>query len=179
MTSVVARAHRADIVVVTGLSGAGKSTAIKVFEDLGYYCVDNLPPELLLPFVALEQESSTERVAIAVDVRSATSLPLVPAQLRELRRENVTVRSLFLDATTDTLVRRFSETRRRHPLSAHGGSARDGEDGRRALVEAIELERELLGDLRRSFGIRDEDLLRESYSDLLRSASSARSASRR
>jgi len=149
-----------DIVLITGMSGSGKSVALHALEDAGYYCVDNLPPELLLPFVALEQESSTERVAIAVDVRSATSLPLVPAQLRELRRENVTVRSLFLDATTDTLVRRFSETRRRHPLSAQGGLAHEGEDGRRALVDAIELERELLADLREQAHVVDTSVIR-------------------
>ena len=75
-----------EVVLITGMSGSGKSVALRALEDAGYYCVDNLPPELLLSFVALEQQSSAERVAIAMDVRSATSLPLVPAQLRELRR---------------------------------------------------------------------------------------------
>src|SRR5512139_578636 len=107
-----------EIVLITGMSGSGKSVALNALEDAGYYCVDNLPPELLVPFVALEQRVSAERVAIAMDVRSALSLPQVPAQLRELRGQGVEVRSLFLDATTDTLVRRFSETRRRHPLSS-------------------------------------------------------------
>ena len=83
-----------------------------------WLAAQDLPPELLLPFIELEQSSGAQRVAIAVDVRSATSLPLVPAQLKELRNRNVEVRPLFLDATTDTLVRRFSETRRRHPLSS-------------------------------------------------------------
>lgn len=149
-----------DIVLITGMSGSGKSVALRALEDAGYYCVDNLPPELLLPFVALEQQSSAERVAIAMDVRSATSLPLVPAQLRELRRENVSVRSLFLDSTTDTLVRRFSETRRRHPLSAHGTAPLEVEDGRRALVDAIELERELLADLREQAHVIDTSVIR-------------------
>src|SRR6185369_15095278 len=107
-----------EIVLITGMSGSGKSVALRALEDAGYYCVDNLPPELLLAFVALEQQNRAQRVAIAVDVRSATSLPLVPAQLRALRDQGVQVTSLFLDATTDTLVRRFSETRRRHPLSS-------------------------------------------------------------
>jgi len=97
-----------EVVLITGMSGSGKSVALRALEDAGYYCVDNLPPELLLQFIDLEEESSAGRVAIAVDVRSATSLPLVPAQLRELRRRNMDVRSLFLDSTTDTLVRRFS-----------------------------------------------------------------------
>src|SRR3954470_20617646 len=112
-----------ELVLITGMSGSGKSVALRALEDAGYYCVDNLPPELLLDFVQLEQQSAAGRVAIAMDVRSATSLPLVPKQLRELRAQGVNLRSLFLDATTDTLVRRFSETRRRHPLSGQSESA--------------------------------------------------------
>ena len=133
-----------ELVLITGMSGSGKSVALRALEDAGYYCVDNLPPELLLDFVALEKKSSADRVAIAMDVRSATSLPLVPKQLRELKAQGVNVRPLFLDATTDTLVRRFSETRRRHPLSGHSGTAEDSIDQQHALVDAIELERELL-----------------------------------
>jgi UPF0042 nucleotide-binding protein len=129
--------------------------ALRALEDAGYYCVDNLPPELLLSFVALEQQHGAKRVAIAMDVRSATSLPLVPAQLRELDRDGVSVRSLFLDATTDTLVRRFSETRRRHPLSSP-----DQADQQRALTDAIELERELLADLRERALVVDSSVLR-------------------
>ncbi len=106
-----------EIVLITGMSGSGKSVALHALEDAGYYCVDNLPPELLLPFVDLEQRHRARKVAIAIDVRSATSLPLVPAQLALLRSQEYGVRSLFLDATTDTLVRRYSESRRRHPLS--------------------------------------------------------------
>src|SRR5215218_1348206 len=138
-----------EIVLITGMSGSGKSVALRALEDAGYYCVDNLPPELLLSFVALEEQASVERVAIAMDVRSATSLPLVPAQLQELRKRGVVIRPLFLDATTDTLVRRFSETRRRHPLSSNRPAGPDGVvhlDQQHALVDAIELERELLSD---------------------------------
>ena len=141
-----------ELILITGMSGSGKSVALNALEDAGYYCVDNLPPELLLSFVALEQAQGGSRVAIAMDVRSASALPLVPAQLRELRNEGITLRSLFLDATTDTLVRRYSETRRRHPLSRQAGDATGGNAhiplGQRALVDAIELERELLADLR-------------------------------
>jgi UPF0042 nucleotide-binding protein len=72
-----------EVVLITGMSGSGKSVALHALEDAGYYCVDNLPPELLLPFVALEQEHKAIRVAIAMDVRSATSLPLVPRQLAD------------------------------------------------------------------------------------------------
>lgn len=152
-----------EVVLITGMSGSGKSVAIHALEDAGFYCVDNLPPELLLPFVELEQKSGAQRVAIAVDVRSATSLPLVPAQLKELRSRNVQVRPLFLDATTDTLVRRFSETRRRHPLSGSLPSAESGvvvQDGQHALVDAIELERELLADLREQAHVIDTSVIR-------------------
>ncbi|MEP6966291.1 MAG: RNase adapter RapZ, partial [Polaromonas sp.] len=95
------------------------------------------------------------KVAIAMDVRSATSLPLVPQQLQQLRAQNVAVLSIFLDANTETLVRRFSETRRRHPLSRSGAS-----DQQRALVEAIELERELLGEIREQSHVLDTSMLR-------------------
>ena len=151
-----------EIVLITGMSGSGKSVALRALEDAGYYCVDNLPPELLLSFVALERQHGAKRVAIAMDVRSATSLPLVPAELRELRRQGVQVRPLFLDATTDTLVRRFSETRRRHPLShlARNEEKTDKHDRQRALVDAIELERELLSDLREQAHVIDSSVLR-------------------
>jgi UPF0042 nucleotide-binding protein len=95
-----------ELVLITGMSGSGKSVALHALEDAGYYCVDNLPPELLMPFVALQREQQAERVAIAMDVRSGVSLPLVPQQLDRLRQEGVSLRSLFLDSTTDALVRR-------------------------------------------------------------------------
>lgn len=151
-----------ELVLITGMSGSGKSVAIRALEDAGYYCVDNLPPELLLDFVKLEQQSGAERVAIAMDVRSATSLPLVPRQLRELRAQGVNLRPLFLDATTDTLVRRFSETRRRHPLSGRSDSVESGFDQQHALVDAIELERELLSDLREGAHVIDTSQIRAS-----------------
>ncbi len=146
-----------EVVLITGMSGSGKSVALHALEDAGYYCVDNLPPELLLPFVGLEQHQHARRVAIAMDVRSATSLPLVPEQLSILRNRNIGLRSFFLDATTDTLVRRYSETRRRHPLSRS-----DDADAQHALVEAIELERELLGTLREHAHVIDTSIIRSS-----------------
>jgi RNase adapter protein RapZ len=152
-----------EVVLITGMSGSGKSVALHALEDAGYYCVDNLPPELLMPFVELEQKSGAQRVAIAVDVRSATSLPLVPAQLKALHQRNVRVRRLFLDATTDTLVRRFSETRRKHPLSGNQPAAEPSEaapDNRHALVDAIELERELLAALREQSHVIDSSVIR-------------------
>jgi len=144
-----------EVVVITGMSGSGKSVALHALEDAGYYCVDNLPPELLASFVALEHAHHGQRVAVAMDVRSATALPLVPQQLKRLRDEGVVVRSLFLDATTGTLVRRFSETRRRHPLSQD-----ELLEGRRALVQTIELERQLLAELRDQSHVIDTSVLR-------------------
>ena len=146
-----------EMVLITGMSGSGKSVALHALEDAGYYCVDNLPPELLAPFVALERKHQASKVAIAVDVRSATSLPLMPKQLEQLRAQGVAIQSLFLDASTETLVRRFSETRRLHPLSR-----RDASDQHRALVDAIELERELLGDMREQSHVLDTGMIRSS-----------------
>jgi len=149
-----------ELVLITGMSGSGKSVALRALEDAGYYCVDNLPPELLLSFVTLEEQSATPRVAIAMDVRSAASLPQVPAHLAELAQRGIAVRSLFLDSTTDTLVRRFSETRRRHPLSARVRGAAEATDLHHALVDAIELERELLADLRERAHVIDTSVIR-------------------
>ncbi|GAB3777597.1 RNase adapter RapZ [Ramlibacter monticola] len=149
-----------ELVLITGMSGSGKSVALRALEDAGYFCVDNLPPELLLSFVDLEERNQRRRVAIAMDVRTATSLPLVPGHLRELVHRGIAVRPMFLDATTDTLVRRFSETRRRHPLSRTVTEAEG--DQHRAVVEAIELERELLADLRQRAHVIDTSVLRAS-----------------
>jgi UPF0042 nucleotide-binding protein len=146
-----------ELVLITGMSGSGKSVALHALEDAGYYCVDNLPPELLISFIELEKQHGASKVAIAMDVRSATSLPLVPRQLEQLRLQGVAVQSLFLDASTETLMRRFSETRRLHPLSRI-----DASDQHRALVEAIELERELLGEMRERAHIVDTSMIRSS-----------------
>lgn len=149
------------IVLITGMSGSGKSVALNALEDLGFFCVDNLPPELLVPFVALEQAHQASRVAIAIDVRSAASLSLIPQQLSVLRAQGVMVKSLFLDATTGTLVRRYSETRRKHPLSQCAVNHTTNNQ-RRALVDAIELERKLLADLREFAHVIDTSLIRAS-----------------
>lgn len=146
-----------EIVLITGMSGSGKSVALRALEDAGYYCVDNLPPELLSLFVTLEPKNHGNKIAIAVDVRSATSLPQLPPALEQLRQQGIAIRSIFLDATTDTLVRRFSETRRRHPLS----NDTPGESSR-ALMQAIELERELLADLREQSHVIDTSTIRPS-----------------
>lgn len=148
-----------EIVLITGLSGSGKSVALHALEDAGYYCVDNLPPQLLSAFVALESQPGGKRVAIAMDARSAAALHQVPQQLQQLRAQGVALQSIFLDAGTDTLVRRFSETRRRHPLS-HDELRDDLLHGRRALVQIIELERELLAPLREQAHAIDTSTLR-------------------
>ena len=147
-----------DVVLVTGISGSGKSVALHALEDAGYFCVDNLPPELLRDFLRLETERFDRRVAIAVDVRSAGSLPRLLPLLAQLRTEGVAVRPVFIDAGTDSLVRRFSESRRPHPLSHHGPA--HGSDGHRVLVDAIELERQLLADLREVSTVIDTSQLR-------------------
>ena len=158
--------------MVTGISGSGKSVALHALEDANFFCVDNLPPELLRDFLRLEHERLDRRVAIAVDVRSAGSLPHLLPLLAQLRAEGVAIQVVFLDASTDALVRRFSETRRPHPLSEHALSERaladeparrkeDREpDSRRALVDAIELERELLAELREVATVIDTSQLR-------------------
>ena len=146
-----------EIVLITGMSGSGKSIALHALEDAGYYCVDNLPPELLSPFVALQEQRGASKVAIAMDGRSATSLHIVPEQLRQLRSQGVAIRSLFLNAKTDTLVRRFSETRRFHPLSRINAS-----DQHRTLVDAIEAERELLCEIREQAHVLDTSMIRSS-----------------
>ncbi len=148
--------RRDDVILVTGISGSGKSVALHALEDAGYFCVDNLPPELLRDFIRLEHGRYTHRVAAAVDVRTASSLPHLVPLIDELKQEGVRVRPIFLDASTDALVRRFSESRRPHPLSAKSGTG----DASRALIEAIELERDLLADLREVSTVIDTSQLR-------------------
>jgi UPF0042 nucleotide-binding protein len=145
-----------ELVLITGISGSGKSVALHALEDAGYFCVDNLPPELLREYMRLAHPRYTQRVAIAVDVRTAGSLPALLPLIDELRGEGVTIRPLFLDASTDTLVRRFSETRRPHPLS----QPESGVSMQHALFEAIELERLMLAELREISMVIDTSTLR-------------------
>ena len=155
---------KSDVVLVTGMSGAGKSVAMHAMEDAGLYCVDNLPAELLLDFLRLErQRAMPRRVAIAVDVRSAGSLPLLLPLLKQLRSEGISVRALFLDANTEALTRRFSETRRPHPLRQEQGADEASDaasEAHRALLDAIALERALLAELRDQSTVLDTSLLR-------------------
>ena len=145
-----------EVVLVTGISGSGKSVALHALEDAGFFCVDNLPPELLREFVRLEHERFASRIAVAVDVRTAGSLPVLVPLIDELRTEGVRVRSIFLEASTESLVRRYSETRRPHPLSTAGAAT----EAASALIDAIERERGLLADLREVSTVIDTSQLR-------------------
>ena len=149
------RQQRDEVILITGISGSGKSVALHALEDAGYFCVDNLPPELLRDFIHLEHERFTRSVAVAVDVRTASALPGLVPLIDQLRGEGIRIHPLFLDASTDALVRRFSETRRPHPLTAPSET-----DNARALIEAIELERALLSDLREVSTVIDTSQLR-------------------
>ncbi len=131
------------IVLITGISGSGKSVALNVLEDAGYYCVDNLPPALLRDLVNTVNSEGAAKLAVAMDARSAESLVGLPATVRELKDAGHDVRVMFLTASTHSLVARFSETRRSHPLSH---ALRPGENpaSRRTLIECIAEERERL-----------------------------------
>jgi UPF0042 nucleotide-binding protein len=122
-------------VVVTGLSGSGKSWVNKCLEDMGYFCVDNLPLDLLEPLI--EQVTGKKRVGIILDVRNPDFAHRFPEILARLRHRVPGTRLLFLDASEESLIRRFSETRRPHPLA-----------GRSSLLEALRREREMLGEVR-------------------------------
>lgn len=143
-----------EVVLITGISGSGKSVALHALEDANFYCVDNLPPQMLRSFLAHVQSRAEQRVAVSIDSRSAESLPQLLPLLEQLRSEGVLIRSVFLDSTDEALVRRFSETRRPHPLSSSLG------DSRRALVDAIRAERQLLNELREVSTVVDTSQLR-------------------
>jgi UPF0042 nucleotide-binding protein len=121
------------LILVSGLSGSGKSIALNVLEDSGYYCVDNLPATLLLEVVDFLAEAGHDRAAVSVDARSA-AVAALPENIAKLRSRGVDCRVLYLEANSPTLLRRFSETRRRHPLAGFGLT----------LSEAIGRERTLL-----------------------------------
>lgn len=131
------------IVLVTGMSGSGKSVAIRLLEDAGYYCIDNLPARFLREVCAFLDSSDHPSVALSVDSRSEASLADVPAIIEMLRGLGHDVRVLFLTASNAALVQRYSETRRRHPMSLRV----QPQGAEATLTEAIELERDLLAPL--------------------------------
>jgi UPF0042 nucleotide-binding protein len=122
------------LLLISGLSGSGKSIALNVLEDSGYYCVDNLPSPLLLPLVSQLRSEGCKHVAVAMDMRGGPGIARLPEQLHELDDHDVQTRFIFLDARDDVLIQRFSETRRRHPLG----------DEHTTLAEAIARERQAL-----------------------------------
>jgi UPF0042 nucleotide-binding protein len=128
--------------LITGISGSGKSVALRAFEDAGYDCVDNLPVTLLESLITTLAGEKSERVAVAIDARRGQSIAELPQILENLRR-NHQVRIVFLNADTNTLIQRFSETRRRHPLSGKTQQTQAA-----TLIEAIDKERNLLEPLR-------------------------------
>ena len=127
-----------DLILIGGVSGSGKSVALAALEDSGYYTLNNLPIPLLVPTADHLMRAGQERVGIALDAKTGPGLPGLPDAIGGLQRAGWQVRFLYLDAKTETLVKRFSETRRRHPFSSDD----------RTLTEAIEYERGLLVDAR-------------------------------
>ena len=127
-----------DLVLITGFSGAGKSTAMAAFEDEGYFCVDNLPPEMIrtLAELFMHEGSKVERAAVVSDARGGSYFAGLVAVLDELERSGVSYRVLFLEADEQSLLTRYKETRRRHPLSP-GGSVEDGIARERALLAPV------------------------------------------
>lgn len=126
------------VILVSGLSGAGKSVVLKLLEDIGFYCLDNLPAPLLPQAASLLKEDGYSHIAIGVDARSAYNLASLPEHIAALRGQGLDVRLVFLDAQDETLIKRYSETRRSHPLS----------QGELTVSECVQLEREILCDIR-------------------------------
>lgn len=122
------------LILITGLSGSGKSVALAVLEDAGFYCVDNLPVAMVGDLVNTLRANGHNRVALTMDARSGEDIARLPERIRQLQNDGINVRIIFLEAKADTLIKRFSETRRRHPLS----------QGTLTLPECIALERELV-----------------------------------
>ncbi len=123
------------IVIISGLSGSGKTIALNILEDASYYCVDNLPSQMLQALVEHLGQRGYDKVSVAIDIRGGDSIAMLPQQLCELRTRGFDLEFLFLDAKTDTLIKRYSETRRRHPL---------GDDAQHTLTESIAEERRRL-----------------------------------
>lgn len=161
------------VVLITGISGSGKSIAVKALEDAGYFCIDNLPIQFLHDAVMSVQEQGTDQIAIAIDSRTGdvTSLPAIAQGLSRFGHD---VKIIFLNARTDVLIQRYSESRRRHPLAAR---VPDGQP-QPTLSESIALEREIMADLQEFASILDTsdmhpNSLREWLRDLVGSERSA------
>lgn len=127
-------------IVVTGLSGAGKSSAIHILEDIGYYCIDNMPPTLVRNFITLCQNSSmnAEKIAFVADARSGELIKNLANEITEIKKSGDQCEVLFLEASDECIIKRYKETRRKHPHSKGG-----------RVIDGIELERELLSSIRK------------------------------
>ena len=163
-----------DLVVITGVSGAGKSTAMDVFEDAGYFCVDNLPPEMIRGLVDLflHEGSKVKKAAVVSDARGGAYFGDMSAVLDGLDSAGINYRVLFLDASDDAIVTRYKETRRRHPLSPEG-SVGHGIEDERALVEPLRARATVVVD---STGLKAHELRRKLADELLPRASAAKMA---
>ena len=131
-----------EFVIISGMSGAGKTTALHVLEDIGYYCVDNIPSSLLTTLYDLCRSSSDDsmkRVAVVVDVRGNENYKQMSEQIEDFKNTHADVKLLFFDAKTDVLIVRFKETRRKHPLAERlkDGSVADAVDMEKALLETV------------------------------------------
>ena len=135
------------IIIITGISGSGKSIALNALEDVNYFCVDNLPPVLLHTLVHTSLNDEIQKLAVAIDSRSARSLAGLPDCVQQLKNEGHAVTVLFLTANTPALIARYSETRRSHPLSNRMHSQENISEKQPTLIEAIHKERELLSDI--------------------------------
>jgi len=153
------------IVVVSGLSGSGKSVALHMLEDLGFYCIDNIPAALLKPFVAHAVrglERTYDRAAVGLDARNtAAEIATVPQLTDELRRSGIECEVIFLTATDDELLRRFAETRRKHPMSRHDVDLRAAIAMERQLLEPIVYAADLVIDTSRLGVHALRDLIRQ------------------
>jgi UPF0042 nucleotide-binding protein len=163
-----------DLVVITGYSGAGKSTAMAVFEDAGYFCVDNLPPEMIRSLVELflHEGSKVERAAVVSDVRGGDYFEALRAVLDDLAALGLRHRVLFLDADEQTLLTRYKETRRRHP-AAPGSSVTSGVAAEHAVLEAVKERADLVID---STGLKAHMLRRRIADEFLPRAPASRLA---
>ena len=163
-----------DLVVITGVSGAGKSTAMDVFEDAGYFCVDNLPPEMISALVELflHEGSKVRRAAVVSDARGGEYFPQMNAVLDELQSAGISFRVLFLDADEQELMTRYQETRRRHPMSP-GGSVPEGIAAEREMVEPLRARADLIVN---STGLKAHELRAKLADEMLPRASDTRLA---
>jgi RNase adapter protein RapZ len=166
--------HLDDFVVITGFSGAGKSTAMAVFEDAGYFCVDNLPPEMIrsLAELFMHPGSAVERAAIVSDVRGGSYFEGIHKVLEDLEHHGVSHRVIFLECDEQTLLTRYQETRRRHPLAPEGTVA-EGVAAERALLEPIRERADLVVD---TSGLTTAMLRRKLADELLPAGAPARLA---